>query len=62
MSFFTFSFLYVRASLEVATEEWGNGLGGRSLHNEWNKCGIYPVGAPWPGVLPHRTLNFFSNL
>ena len=62
MSFFTFSFLYVKASLELATEDWGNGLGGNALQNNWNKCGIYPVGAPWPAVLPHRTLNFFSNI
>ncbi|CAG9322159.1 unnamed protein product [Blepharisma stoltei] len=41
---------------------WYYGLGDRYLISKHEKCTLTPPGYPWPGVLPDRTLNLFSNL
>jgi hypothetical protein len=55
-----FVVLYVVASLERSSEMWPYGLGGYRLESSWDKCSLYPPGAPWIAILPHRTFNFFS--
>ncbi|CAG9331242.1 unnamed protein product [Blepharisma stoltei] len=51
---------YVYISLELALYNWYYGLGGKSLIVEQDYCNLEPPGYPWPGILPHRTLNFFT--
>lgn len=48
--------------MKWAAEGWYKGLGGSELVSEWPECTIEPPGLPWPSMLPHRTLNFFSKL
>ena len=51
---------YVNISMHYAKANWYNGLGNSKLISEWPECTIVPPGIPWPSMLPHRTLNFFS--
>jgi hypothetical protein len=60
MTFLVFSYLYVQFSIKSANEGWYLGLEGQKLASNWPKCSLEPPGLPWPSMLPHRTLNFFS--
>lgn len=55
-------FIYVKLSIYYAETGWYEGIGDSVMITEWPKCTIQKPGLPWPSLLPHRTLNFFSNL
>ena len=54
------SYFFIEYSIKSADENWYLGLEGKLLDKSWPKCSLDPPGLPWPGMLPHRTLNFFS--
>jgi len=55
------TYIYIQLSVQWAIEGWYKGLGNTELSPQWPHCSIIPPGIPWPSMLPHRTLNFFSN-
>ncbi|OMJ87057.1 hypothetical protein SteCoe_11298 [Stentor coeruleus] len=52
--------VYVKFAIYYAEIGWYQGLGNTVLTAEWPMCTIENPGLPWPSMLPHRTLNFFT--